>query len=41
MTCPCHGSEFDAGTGECLKGPADAPLASYQVKVEGDGLMLV
>ncbi|MFI6485439.1 Rieske (2Fe-2S) protein [Nonomuraea sp. NPDC050663] len=41
MTCPCHGSQFSAETGQCLKGPADAPLTAYQVKVEGDGLILV
>lgn len=41
MTCPCHGSEFDAVSGKCLKGPADAPLAAYPVKVEGDGIILV
>lgn len=41
MTCPCHGSEFAADSGKCLKGPASAPLAAYQVKVEGDGIILV
>ncbi|MEV0587681.1 Rieske (2Fe-2S) protein [Nonomuraea sp. NPDC050310] len=41
MTCPCHGSEFDATTGACLKGPADAPLATFPLKVEGDGLVII
>lgn len=41
MTCPCHGSEFAADSGKCLKGPADAPLAAYPLKVEGDGIILV
>ncbi|WP_327091783.1 Rieske (2Fe-2S) protein [Nonomuraea sp. NBC_01738] len=41
LTCPCHGSEFDAGSGKCLKGPATAPLAVYQVKLEGDGIVVV
>lgn len=41
MTCPCHGSEFAADTGKCLKGPASGPLTPYQVKVEGDGIVVV
>ncbi|GAA4524234.1 MULTISPECIES: Rieske (2Fe-2S) protein [Nonomuraea] len=41
MTCPCHGSEFDAGTGQATKGPATGSLVSYQVKVEGDGIVVV
>ncbi|MEU0571126.1 Rieske 2Fe-2S domain-containing protein [Nonomuraea sp. NPDC005983] len=41
MTCPCHGSEFSAADGKALKGPASAPLTAYQVKVEGDGIVVV
>ncbi|WP_235994553.1 Rieske (2Fe-2S) protein [Nonomuraea montanisoli] len=41
MTCPCHGSEFAADSGKCLKGPATAPLTAYQVKVVGDGIVAV
>ncbi|MBN6055439.1 Rieske (2Fe-2S) protein [Nonomuraea sp. RK-328] len=41
MTCPCHGSEFAADSGKCLKGPATGPLTAYQVKVEGDGIVAV
>jgi thiosulfate dehydrogenase (quinone) large subunit len=29
--CPCHGSEFDAGTGAVLRGPAVTPLAPKRV----------
>lgn len=39
--CPCHGSEFAADSGRCLKGPAEAPLAEYALKVEGDGIVMV
>ncbi|GHH71552.1 hypothetical protein GCM10017673_25240 [Streptosporangium violaceochromogenes] len=39
--CPCHGSEFAADSGKCLKGPAEAPLAEYALKVEGDGIVMV
>ncbi|GAA0920264.1 Rieske (2Fe-2S) protein [Nonomuraea longicatena] len=41
MTCPCHGSEFDATTGAALKGPAKAPLASVEVRLDGDGIVAV
>jgi Rieske Fe-S protein len=33
ITCPCHGSTFDATTGAVLGGPAAAPLAAVPVKV--------
>lgn len=36
VTCACHGSEFDVRTGEVLEGPADEPVATYEVVVEGD-----
>lgn len=39
--CPCHGSEFAADSGKCLKGPAEAPLAEYALKVEGEGIVMV
>lgn len=34
--CPCHGSAFDAATGDVLNGPALEPLSPVQVTVEGD-----
>ena len=39
--CPCHGSEFAADSGKCLKGPAEAPLAEYPLKVDGGGIVMV
>ncbi|MBC7441762.1 MAG: Rieske (2Fe-2S) protein [Ramlibacter sp.] len=33
--CPCHGSKFDATTGEVLAGPATTALASVKVTVTG------
>jgi Rieske Fe-S protein len=33
--CPCHGSVYDAFTGQVLSGPAPAPLPSIPVKVDG------
>jgi len=41
MTCPCHGSEFTADTGQATKGPATGALIAYQVRVEGDGIVVV
>ncbi|WP_329079018.1 MULTISPECIES: Rieske (2Fe-2S) protein [unclassified Streptosporangium] len=41
IRCPCHGSEFAVDSGKCLKGPAEAPLAQYTLKVEGDGIIMV
>ncbi|MDO5661794.1 MAG: Rieske (2Fe-2S) protein [Brachybacterium sp.] len=34
--CPCHGSRFDADTGEVLRGPADAPLPEVEIEIDGD-----
>lgn len=33
LVCPWHGSVFDLGTGEVMRGPAVAPLACYQTRV--------
>ncbi|WP_345574346.1 Rieske (2Fe-2S) protein [Nonomuraea rosea] len=41
IKCACHGSEFAADSGKATKGPATAPLASFQIKVEGDGIVVV
>ncbi|MGC0332730.1 nitrite reductase/ring-hydroxylating ferredoxin subunit [Streptomyces sp. SAI-170] len=34
LICPCHGSKFDATTGEVLQRPATAPLTELPVRVE-------
>ncbi|SFR76310.1 Ferredoxin subunit of nitrite reductase or a ring-hydroxylating dioxygenase [Agromyces sp. CF514] len=37
--CPCHGSRYDAATGEVLSGPAIDPLAPIAVAVSGDRIV--
>ncbi|MFD7131507.1 Rieske (2Fe-2S) protein [Streptomyces sp. NPDC059894] len=34
LICPCHGSEFDATTGEVLREPATVPLNALPVTAE-------
>jgi nitrite reductase/ring-hydroxylating ferredoxin subunit len=40
VTCPCHGSQFDVTTGGVLRGPAQQPVRSWLVQIEGDGLLV-
>jgi Rieske Fe-S protein len=34
ITCPCHGSQFDADTGAVVTGPATAPLAAVPTTIK-------
>ena len=36
ISCPCHGSGFDAADGSVRNGPASSPLREIAVTVEGD-----
>lgn len=40
MSCPCHGSTFDPGTGEVTAGPATSGLTPREVTVDGTDLVL-
>ncbi|MFB9312085.1 Rieske (2Fe-2S) protein [Nocardioides plantarum] len=40
ITCPCHGSTFDAATGAVLGGPASAPLPAVDFTLDGDQVVL-
>lgn len=37
--CPCHDTDF-APDGKVIKGPAKAPLKTYQVKIEGNSVLV-
>jgi nitrite reductase/ring-hydroxylating ferredoxin subunit len=39
VTCPCHGSQFDVTSGAVLQGPAELPVRSRVVKVDGADLV--
>lgn len=39
VTCGCHGSQFDVASGDVLRGPAQRPVRSHAVKVEGEALL--
>jgi nitrite reductase/ring-hydroxylating ferredoxin subunit len=40
VTCPCHGSQFDVTTGEVLRGPAEQPVRSRLVQIEGESVLV-
>ncbi|HBY97829.1 MAG TPA: transcriptional regulator [Chloroflexi bacterium] len=40
VTCPLHDARFDLATGEVLSLPARRSVAAYQVKVEGDQILI-
>ena len=40
VECPWHGSKFDVRTGNPTKPPARQPVPSYEVKVEGNDILL-
>ena len=35
LSCPLHGARFDVRTGACLAAPAQRPIASFPVTLEG------
>ena len=40
VTCACHGSQFDVTSGAVLRGPADRPVRSRLVRVEGAEILV-
>ena len=40
VKCPLHGSRFDLNTGQALDEPAEDPVKTYPVKIEGDDILV-
>ncbi len=40
VTCPWHGAEFDVTSGQALGPPAPGGVTSFEVKVEGNDVMV-
>ena len=40
IKCSLHGSFFDLETGEADEDPADEPICSYLVEIEGDRILV-
>jgi 3-phenylpropionate/trans-cinnamate dioxygenase ferredoxin component len=41
IECPRHGARFDIRTGAVLSAPAFQPINTYEVRVEGEDVLLV
>ena len=41
VECAAHGARFDAATGKALCMPAVAPVPTFQVKIQGDDVIVV
>ena len=40
IECRCHGAKFDVYNGEVLSPPADEPLKSYLIRVDGNDIFI-
>ena len=40
VTCPWHFSRFNVRTGEVVESPAEEPVATYEVRVEDDAVLI-
>ena len=38
LECSCHGSMFNVKTGAVVQGPADQPVSSYPVHIDGESV---
>jgi nitrite reductase/ring-hydroxylating ferredoxin subunit len=40
VECPWHGSKFDVRTGEVTNPPASEPETTYEVKIDGNSILI-
>jgi len=40
IICPRHGARFDVRTGEVLRMPAAFPVKTFEIKIEGDTVLV-
>ncbi len=40
VECECHGARFDVTSGEVTQEPAEEPLKTYDVSVQGDDVLV-
>ena len=40
VECPLHGSAFNVTTGEAITPPADESIKTYQLRIEGQDILL-
>lgn len=40
LVCSRHGARFDVRTGEVTRAPAIVPLDTYEVRIEGDDILV-
>jgi 3-phenylpropionate/trans-cinnamate dioxygenase ferredoxin component len=40
VTCPWHGSQFDITSGQVVRGPARAPVATYPAHIQGSDVLI-
>jgi 3-phenylpropionate/trans-cinnamate dioxygenase ferredoxin subunit len=40
VKCPLHGSRFDLNSGEAIDEPAEDPIRTYPVKIDGDDILV-
>lgn len=40
IQCPCHGSTYEVKTGSIIKGPTKKPQPTFQIKVEGNQILV-
>src|SRR5438094_425317 len=41
IVCPCHDSAFDVRTGEPNHPPATEPIQTFEVKIEGEDILIL